>query len=361
MKKFFVFLIYLACAASVFAADKFSALNMVTFRTHLTYVMGNDAQAYPSARTLKPFSINKYETTYELWYTVRVKAEEELDYVFNNPGQAGTFGKRGAEPTEEDYAQPVTMINWYDAAVWCNALSELRGRTPCYTYNGEVLRNSTETAACDLCESNWDCDGYRLPSEAEWEYAARRTRTGFQPGNLISGQSIDSKEDALFYAWTAENAEETHIVGTTGVPFNYDAAIQPGSGNANGAGLFDMSGNVLEFCWDWFAEYNDEDIYGAFFGYERVSRGGSFSEYTLFLYAGDRYSYDPNECYNYFGFRICSTADTGSFDSPSVKTSKKKTVPSEVLPEEPLPLETPVLESTVEEPEIIETNLGDEK
>ncbi|MCR4736183.1 MAG: formylglycine-generating enzyme family protein [Treponema sp.] len=312
MKKIIVFLICLASTGLMFAADRFSALNMVTFRTHLSYVIGKDVQAYPSVRTLKPFSINKYETSYELWYNVRVMAERELKYVFNNPGQAGTTGKRAAEPAEEDFAQPVTMINWYDAIVWCNALSELRGRTPCYTYNGEVIRSSHETAACDLCECNWDCNGYRLPSEAEWEYAARRTKSGFQPGNLVSGQSIDSKEDALFYAWTAENSDTTHIVGTAGVPFENEIAIQPGSGNANGAGLFDMSGNVMEFCWDWFAEYKDEDPYGAFFGYERVCRGGSFSEYTLFLFSGDRYSYDPNECYNYFGFRICSSADTES-------------------------------------------------
>ena len=68
-----------------------------------------------------------------------------------------------------------------------------------------------------------------------------------------------------------------------------------------------MCGNVLEFCWDWFAPYNQDDIYGAKSGYERVSRGGSFSEYTMFNYCGDRYSFDPNECYDYFGFRIACT------------------------------------------------------
>ena len=82
----------------------------------------------------------------------------------------------------------------------------------------------------------------------------------------------------------------------------------PEAGNANSAGIYDMSGNVIEFCWDWFEDYTSENIHGPKVGFERVSRGGSWSEYTMFLYAGDRYSYDPNECYNYMGFRICCSA-----------------------------------------------------
>ena len=69
-----------------------------------------------------------------------------------------------------------------------------------------------------------------------------------------------------------------------------------------------MSGNVLEFCWDWFEDYTSDNVTGPVFGFERVSRGGSWSAYTMFVFAGDRYSYDPNECYNYMGFRFCCTA-----------------------------------------------------
>jgi formylglycine-generating enzyme required for sulfatase activity len=133
---------------------------------------------------------------------------------------------------------------------------------------------------------------------------------------LASGQ-VDSKgndDDSIpceEVAWTFMNCKGTRKVGTAGTPFIESAPPVSGSGNPNGAGLFDMAGNVLEFCWDWFGPYAEVKK-GTFYagpsvGSSRVMRGGSWYPFTISAAAGERYFYDANEAYNYFGFRVVAT------------------------------------------------------
>ena len=177
---------------------------------------------------------------------------------------------------------PVENVSWYDAVDYMNRLSDNEGLARCYA-------NDAERAFAGL-----DCPGYRLPTEAEWEYAARAgTQTAFYTGGITHPFDCEPLDPNLDLAgWYCGNAgDTTHPVGLKQV---------------NAWGLYDMHGNVLEWVQDWYGGYPAGaavDPLGSAAGVVRVVRGGSWSLVAGFARSAGRFWFDPGPRNFNFGFR----------------------------------------------------------
>ncbi len=197
---------------------------------------------------------------------------------------------------------PAQRMTWYDAVKWCNARSEKEGRVPAYyTDAGLSVRYRTGQVGPYV---NWS-SGYRLPTEAEWEKAARGGASGqrFPWGNTISeNQANYYSTGTSYYSYDMSN---------TGYNPTFNDGVTPytspvGYFAANGYGLYDMSGNVWQWCWDWYGSYSSgsqTDPRGAPSGSYRVSRGGSWSDYAYNCRAAYRISFHPGSRSIGMGFR----------------------------------------------------------
>ncbi len=247
------------------------------------------------SHTISNFSIGKYEVTYELWYTVH-------DWALSNGYTFANLGRKGNDGTGTIY-DPVTTINWRDAIVWCNAYSEMSGYTPVYytdaAYTTPLKTSTNNTTINDVAGSEdnpyvkWSANGYQLLTEGEWQYAA--SNKGGTPWNYASGATADYTDatETQKVAWySANSGNTTHNVGTK---------------TANQLVIYDMSGNVWEWCWDWEVDYPlkpKKDYIGPSSGSSRVMRGGSWGADADLQQLGYRNSINPYGAYYNIGFRV---------------------------------------------------------
>ena len=244
-----------------------------------------DNKTVHGVKISKGFFMGKYEVT-----------QEEYSYIM---GSNPSYFRSGAEEGESQERRPVENVSWYDAVVYCNKRSLAEGLTPCYTIKNSTDPEDWETVPTSS-DSSWNeviCDfevnGYRLPTEAEWEYAAR---AGNSTTNALIWSGTDKKEELGTYAWDSSNSDnKTHEVGMK---------------DPNKYGLCDMSGNVREWCWDWYADdyysqtESGSDPKGASSGDYRVNRGGSCGHDSDSCAVSDRNRGSPYYINGSLGFRV---------------------------------------------------------
>jgi eukaryotic-like serine/threonine-protein kinase len=213
----------------------------------------------------RAFLLGEYEVT-----------QEKYAKVMGNDKDPSQF--RG------DGRRPVEGVSWFDAVTFCNAMSEKDDLTPFYKVDGERV------TIPDLSG-----DGYRLPTEAEWEYACRSGR----PGKFGFG---DAAAPASDHAWFHDNSRDKEDKSTT----------HPVGGKAkNPWGLHDMQGNVWEWCWDWHTKQYEpghaKDPTGPAEGEDRMLRGGAYNSTATVLRCAVRNHAAPGEKTKLFGFRVART------------------------------------------------------
>jgi formylglycine-generating enzyme required for sulfatase activity len=242
---------------------------------------GTDPDVGAYSLTVDMFYMDKYEVTKTLW-----------DEVKNwNSGNGYIYESMGSGKATN---HPVHTVNWYDVVKWCNARSEKAGLTPAY-YTDAGYTSVFQTGTVSGVDSpyvNGSADGYRLPTGTEWEYAARGgvASKRFPWGDTINNSNANYRAVGN-YPYDDSNGASYHPT--------YNDSTKPytspvGDFAANGYGLYDMVGNVLEWCYDWSPTLSSS---------HRVGCGGAWLASPLYCRVASRASNTPDKAIDFIGFR----------------------------------------------------------